>query len=68
MVVLSVVLVNVMRGGKKPLFVELTSNFAEASGVVVPIPVCAFNKLNIKVAKNSIISFFILYFFNTLNK
>ena len=41
MVVLSVPLVNVTRGGKKPLLVALTSNFAEASGVVVPIPVCA---------------------------
>ena len=41
MVVISEVLVKVTRGGKKPLLVELTSNFADGSGVVVPIPVCA---------------------------
>jgi hypothetical protein len=32
-------------GGKKPLLVENTSNFAEASGVVVPIPVCALTDI-----------------------
>jgi hypothetical protein len=41
MVVISVILVKVTRGGKKPLLVELKSNFADGSGVVVPIPVCA---------------------------
>ena len=30
---------SVIRGGKKPLVVELTSNCADAFGVVVPIPV-----------------------------
>jgi hypothetical protein len=50
----------VTRGGKKPLFVELTSNFADASGVAVPIPVCAFKKLNVKTEKNMTIIFFIL--------
>ena len=33
--------VKVTRGGKKPLLVELKSNFADGSGVVVPIAVCA---------------------------
>jgi hypothetical protein len=44
MVLTSVVLVKVTRGGKNPLFEEETSNFADASGVVVPMPVWA-NKL-----------------------
>jgi hypothetical protein len=30
------------RGGKNPLFVELTSSLAEAWGVVVPMPVWAY--------------------------
>jgi hypothetical protein len=38
-VVISVNEVKVIRGGKNPLFVELISNFAEASGEVVPMPV-----------------------------
>ena len=33
------VAVNETRGGKNPLLVDVTSNFAEGSGVVVPIPV-----------------------------
>jgi hypothetical protein len=37
-------LVKVTLGGKNPLFEEETSNFADASGVVVPMPVWA-NKL-----------------------
>jgi hypothetical protein len=41
MVVVSLALVKVTRGGKKPLFVALTSNFADACGVVVPMPVWA---------------------------
>jgi hypothetical protein len=32
-----------MRGGKNPLFEEVTSNLADASGVVVPMPVWANN-------------------------
>ena len=36
------VAVKATRGGKKPLSVAVTSNFAEALGVVVPIPVCAY--------------------------
>jgi hypothetical protein len=33
----------VIRGGKKPLLVEVTSSFAEALGVAVPMPTfCAF--------------------------
>ena len=31
--------VSATRGGKKPMVDELTSNFAEALGVVVPMPV-----------------------------
>jgi len=42
--------------------VENTSNFAEALGVVVPIPVWAFNKLNIKTEINMVSNFFILVF------
>jgi O-succinylbenzoate synthase len=41
MVVLSVTDVKVTRGGRKPLLVELTSNLADASGELVPMPVCA---------------------------
>ena len=41
MVAASVALVKVTRGGKNPLLVEYTSSFAEALGVVVPIPVWA---------------------------
>jgi aspartate/methionine/tyrosine aminotransferase len=40
-VVASVTLVKVTRGGKKPLSVAYTSNLAEGFGVVVPIPVWA---------------------------
>jgi hypothetical protein len=35
----SVVPNKAIRGGKNPLLVALTSSFAEACGVVVPIPV-----------------------------
>jgi hypothetical protein len=51
----------VTRGGKNPLLEALTSNFAEASGVVVPIPVWAFpiNEKNDK--RNKIMSCFIEY-------
>jgi hypothetical protein len=44
MVVLSVVLVNAILGGRNPWVVDATSNFADAFGDVVPIPVCAFKK------------------------
>jgi hypothetical protein len=37
-------LVSATRGGKKPLSVAFISNFAEASGEVVPIPTWAKNK------------------------
>jgi hypothetical protein len=37
----ALVAVKATLGGKKPLLVALTSNLAEASGVVVPIPVWA---------------------------
>jgi len=40
-VIISVPLVKVTRGGKKPLSVENTSSFAEGLGVVVPMPVWA---------------------------
>jgi hypothetical protein len=52
-------------GGKKPLLVENTSNLAEASGVEVPIPVCAFTdivKQNID-SKIQIGFIFVVYFF-----
>jgi hypothetical protein len=45
--------VNVTRGGKKPLLVDETSNFAEACGVVVPMPVWANTLTEIK-KKNTI--------------
>lgn len=35
------VLFNATLGCRNPLSVALTSNFAEASGVVVPMPTCA---------------------------
>jgi hypothetical protein len=54
----SVTLVKVTRGGKNPLLFEYTSNFAEASGVVVPIPVWA-NPTKPK-NKNIIYAFFII--------
>jgi hypothetical protein len=41
MVVTSVVLIKETLGGKNPLSVAVTSNLADALGVVVPIPVCA---------------------------
>jgi hypothetical protein len=41
-VVLSVIEVKVTRGGKNPLFEEVTSSLADASGVVVPMPVWAY--------------------------
>ncbi len=53
------VAVNATRGGKKPCVDELTSNFADALGVVVPIPVCAF-KQNEKKIKEIIISDFFM--------
>lgn len=37
----TVALVNVTRGGKKPLSVAYTSSFADALGVFVPMPVWA---------------------------
>ena len=44
--------VKATRGGKKPLFELFTSNMAEASGVLVPIPTCAIEakEQNIKIA------------------
>ncbi len=38
-VLTSVVLVKETRGGKNPLFEEETSNFADASGVEVHMPI-----------------------------
>ena len=55
----TVALVNVTRGGKKPLSVAYTSNFAEAFGVFVPIPVCAFALTNVQLANNMNTTFFI---------
>jgi hypothetical protein len=51
MVLASVELVKVTLGGKNPLLVAYTSNFADALGVVVPIPVWANNPTEIKLIK-----------------
>jgi hypothetical protein len=49
-------LVSATRGGKKPLSVAFISNFAEALGVVVPIPTCAKNKVgNSNISSNNLI-------------
>ena len=42
--------VKAMRGGRNPLLVEETSSFAEASGVVVPMPVWAKTGTSIKLS------------------
>jgi hypothetical protein len=57
----ALVAVNATRGGKNPLLVALTSNFAEASGVLVPIPVCAF-AMTVKKIKLTPINILIIYF------
>ena len=54
--------VKVILGGKKPWFVEATSNLAEGLGVVVPIPVWAFPVKNAKPKTNTTILFFLLFF------
>ena len=58
----------VILGGKNPLFVDVTSNFAEASGVVVPIPTFwekAVKHKNIRaIAINNL---FIISNFNLIN-
>ena len=59
-------LVSVTRGGKNPLFVEYTSSFAEALGVVVPIPVCASDKETINNRCNMTIIFFIVRLYYAL--
>jgi hypothetical protein len=56
----SVTLVKVTRGGKKPLFVELTSNFADVCGVLVPIPVWALVITTNKAQKRSVYVFIVL--------
>jgi len=53
------VAVNAKRGGKNPLLVALTSNFAEASGVVVPIPVWACNAIEL-IQQSKATIFFII--------
>jgi hypothetical protein len=67
-VVVSVPLVKVTRGGKNPLSVADTSSFAEALGVVVPMPVWAIigNEIH-TIRKRScfFISIFFIYFFNS---
>ena len=54
--------VKATRGGKNPCVDELTSNFAEALGVVVPIPVWekALNDTN-KRKTNFLILFFLCW-------
>ena len=51
--------VKVTRGGKNPLLVENTSSFAEALGVVVPIPVWA--RILVDNNKKRIVIFFIAF-------
>ncbi len=46
------VAVKVTRGGRKPLLEDATSSFAEASGVVVPIPVWAKTLTEIRMRNN----------------
>ena len=58
---------SVIRGGKKPLVVELTSNCADAFGVVVPIPVWANNDVEIKREKIVVERNFIILALMTLN-
>jgi hypothetical protein len=53
--------VAVILGGKNPLVVENTSSFADALGVVVPIPVCASAKEAINNAFNRKNIFFMIY-------
>ena len=51
----------VIRGGKKPLVIELASNTAEASGVAVPIPTCAYKHICSKTKMgNKKIGFFMV--------
>jgi hypothetical protein len=39
----------VIRGGKKPLVVDVTSNLAEESGIVVPMPTFCADPINEKL-------------------
>ena len=56
-----------MRGGRNPCAVLLISNFADASGEVVPIPTCARLIVLIKmVAKIKQIDFGLNFIFNSL--
>jgi hypothetical protein len=41
-----------MRGGKKPLLVELTSSEAEAFGLLVPTPTCEYADAKEKKSTN----------------
>ena len=54
----SVALVKVTRGGKNPLFEDSICNFAEAWGVVVPMPVWAL--ATEKNSNNKTRNFFII--------
>jgi hypothetical protein len=47
------VLFSATLGCRNPLSVALTSNFAEASGVVVPMPTWAKNKIGNNNANNN---------------
>ena len=64
MVLTSVVPVNDTLGGKNPCVVDVISNFAEAFGVVVPIPTCALLVSELAITNSVIIIlFFIVYIF-----
>lgn len=52
------VLFSATLGCRNPLSVALTSNFAEASGVVVPMPTWAKNKVGNNNASNNNLFFF----------
>jgi hypothetical protein len=61
---LSEALVRLTLGGKKPLSEEVISNFADALGVVVPIPTWAKEVTQIKNTATDIRHVFISNYFN----
>jgi hypothetical protein len=61
----ALVAVNATLGGKNPLVVLVTSNLADASGLFVPIPTCAFIVSPVKNKDNSRSSF--VFISNDLN-
>jgi hypothetical protein len=55
---------SVIRGGKSPLVVEVTSNAADACGVVVPIPTCANVVKLVAITATNNVNFFIVFLIN----